>query len=92
MTVRVAEFKFDVKYINTVEIDNLLGTFFKSNRIFGTKRSKINLLQKTIDWSNTNWAEYKISELKYGNKKLLNVWKYNQVRLVLTDFASVNLY
>ena len=38
------------------------------------------------------WTEYKIFELKYGNKKQLNVWKYNQVRLVLADFASANLY
>ena len=31
-------------------------------------------------------------ELKYRNRKLLNVWKYNQVRLVvLADFASINL-
>ena len=35
------------------------------------------------------WTDYKIFELKFGNNKLLNVWKYNQVRLVLADFASV---
>ena len=29
MTVRVTEFNFDVKYINTVEINNLLGTCFQ---------------------------------------------------------------
>ena len=33
----------------------------------------------------------KVFELKYGNRKLSNVWKYNQVRLVLTDFTSINL-
>ena len=36
--------------------------------------------------------EYKIFELKYGNKKLSNVLKYNQVKLVLAVFASNNLY
>ena len=35
------------------------------------------------------WTDYKIFELKFENNKLLNVWKYNQVRLVLADFASV---
>ena len=37
------------------------------------------------------WTEYKIFELKYGKRKLSNVWKYNQVRLVLAGFASINL-
>ena len=29
MTVRVTEFKFDVKYIYAVEINSLLGTYFQ---------------------------------------------------------------
>ena len=33
------------------------------------------------------WTEYKIFDLKYGNRKLFNVWKYNQVRLVIAVFA-----
>ena len=46
----------------------------------------------TIDHRIQNkWREYKIFELKYGNRKLSNIWKYNQVRLVLADFASNNL-
>ena len=32
------------------------------------------------------WTEYKIFELKYGNRKLSNIWKYNQVRLILAFF------
>ena len=36
-------------------------------------------------------TEYKIFELKYGNRKLSNVWKYNQVGLAVADFASINL-
>ena len=33
------------------------------------------------------WTEYKIFDLKYENRKLFNVWKYNQVRLVIAVFA-----
>ena len=32
------------------EIKNLVGTCFKSNRMFGTKHSKTNRLQKTIEY------------------------------------------
>ena len=31
-----------------------------------------------------------IFELKYGDRKLSDIWEYNQVRLVLADFASIN--
>ena len=53
---------------------------FKSNQIFGTKRSKIHRIQNKL-------IEYKIFELKYANRKLSNVWKYKQVGLVLVDFC-----
>ena len=33
----------------------------------------------------------KIFELKYGNKKLSNIWKYKEVRSVLAGFASICL-
>ena len=33
--------------------------------------------------------EYKIFELKHEDIKLSNVWKYNQVRLALADFAFI---
>ena len=50
-------------------------------------------VRKQIDYKRTliqnKWIEYKIFELKYGNRKLSNVWKYNQVRLVLTVFISI---
>ena len=35
--------------------------------------------------------EYKIFELKYGNTKLSNVWKYKKVMLVHAVFASACL-
>ena len=31
----------------------------------------------------------RVFELKYGDRKLSNVWKYNQVSLVLAVYASV---
>ena len=44
-------FKFDVKYISTVKLKTYQVRVFKSNRIFGTKHSKTNGLQKTINKS-----------------------------------------
>ena len=51
-----------------------------------TKSSNLNRLKKTIGYK-TN--KYKIFELKYGKRKLSNVWKYNQLRLVLAVFVSI---
>ena len=56
--------------------------------MFKTKCSKINWLQKTIEYKK-NRIESEIFELKYGNRELSNVWKYNQVWLVLAVFISV---
>ena len=36
----------------------------------------------------SKWSEYKIFKLKWGNIKLPNVLKYNQIKLVLDVFAS----
>ena len=63
---------------------------FKRNQMFGTKCSKINRLQKTIEYKK-KWKEYQILKLKYGNWKLQDVCKYNRVRLVLAVFVSVCL-
>ena len=60
---------------------------WRSNRMFGTKHSKINRLQKTIEYQK-NWTKCKIFEFKYGNRKLSIILKYNQVKLVLAVFAS----
>ena len=52
--------------------------------MFGTKHSKINRLQRTIEYE-TNEQSTKY-ELKYGNTKLLGNKKYNQIKLVLAVF------
>ena len=54
--------------------------------MFGTKYSKTNQLQKFHQVPN-KCIEYKIFELKYGNTKLLNIWKFEIVRLLLVAFA-----
>ena len=38
------------------------------------------------------WTDYKIFELKYGNTKLLENTKHNQVKLVLAVFVFAYLY
>ena len=38
------------------------------------------------------WTNYKISELKYGNTKLLGNTKHNQVKLLFVVFVSAYLY
>ena len=72
---------------------------FKSNRMFGTKHSKIfKSIAKDHQIPNKS-TEYKILKLKYGNTKLLGNIKYNQLKLVFTVFAfaflnqaSIKLY
>ena len=68
----------------------------KSNPILGTKHSKTNQLQSTIEYKDyrlpNKWTENKILELKYGNTKLLGNTKYNQVKLIVAVFASAYLY
>ena len=44
------ESKFDVKYFNTVKSTTQQVRTFRSNRMFGTKYSKTNRLQKTIEY------------------------------------------
>ena len=53
------------------EISNLVGTYFKSNRMFETKCSKINRLQNVIEYKPNEQST--TFELKYGNRKLPNV-------------------
>ena len=53
------------------EISNLVGTCFKSNRMFERKCSKINRLQKVIEYKPNEQST--TFELKYGNRKLPNV-------------------
>ena len=60
------------------------------SKVIVTKHSKINRLQNDHRMQNKWTEEKEIFELKYGNRKLSNVWKYNQVRLVFADFASIN--
>ena len=55
--------------------------------MFGTKHSKTNWLQKTIEYQ-TNELNAKYFKLKCEYIKLSNVFKYNQVNLVLAVFAS----
>ena len=53
--------KFDVKYINTVQLKSTTYQVrvFKSYQIFETKLSKINRLQKTIEYkANEQNAKY----------------------------------
>ena len=57
--------------------------------IFETKHLKMNRLQNDHRIQN-KLAECKIFELKYENRKLSNVQKYNKVRLVSADLASIN--
>ena len=76
MTVRVTEFKFDVKYINAVEINSLLGTYFQKKSNFWNKtfeNKSITKDHRLIEYK-TNEQNTKIFELKYGNKKLLNMF------------------
>ena len=40
----------------------------------------------------SKWTDYKIFELKYGNTKLLENTKHNQVKLVLAVFLPAYLY
>ena len=65
MTESFTESKFDVEYVSTVKSTTQQVRVFKSNQIFGRKRSKINLLEKTI--------EYKANE--QGMKDLNEIWK-----------------
>ena len=65
---------------------------FKSNRIFGTKHSKINQSQKTIEYQTNEQSTIYVFELKSGNTKLLGNTNYNQVKLVLAEFASAFLF
>ena len=45
-----------------------------------------------IDQMPNKWTDYKILELKYGNTKLLENTKHNQVKLVLAVFLPAYLY
>ena len=73
MTESSKESKYDAKIvINTVKSTAQQVFVFKSNRMFGTKYSKTNQLQKFHQVPN-KCIEYKIFELKYGNTKLLNI-------------------
>ena len=65
MTESFTESKFDVEYVSTVKSTTQQVRVFKSNQIFGRKRPKINLLEKTI--------EYKANE--QGMKDLNEIWK-----------------
>ena len=56
--------------------------------MFGRIHLKTNRLQKTIKYPTNE----QITELKYGNTKLLGNTKHNQVKLVLAVFVSANLY
>ena len=60
---------------------------FKIDRILGTKLSKINRLERAIEYKTNKKST--IFEWKFGNRILSNVWKCYQVRLVLADFAFV---
>ena len=59
-------------------------------------KSNLNVWNKTFETKSiikdhqiqNKWTEYKIFELKYGNRKLSNVWEYNQVNFVLVVFPS----
>ena len=53
--------KFDIKYVNTVKLTTEKVYVFKSNRMFGIKHSKINRLQKTIEYQ-TNEQSTKYSK------------------------------
>lgn len=58
MTESFRECKFDIKYVNTVK-STTQWVRVKSNRIFETKCSKINQLQKTMEYkTNEQSAEY----------------------------------
>ena len=57
--------------------------------MFGTKHpKKIDCKRPSNTKQPNKWTEYKIFKLKYGNAKLSNVLKYNQVKLVLAVFTS----
>ena len=60
---------------------------FKIDRILGTKLSKINRLERAIEYKTNKKST--IFEWKFGNRILSNVWKCYQVRLVLAAFAFV---
>ena len=63
------ESKFDVKYVNTLKSTTQQEHASKTYRMFGTKRSKINRLQKTV--------EYKTNE--QSKKYLIEIWKQKAV-------------
>ena len=58
--------------------------------MFGTKYSKINELQKTIEYQ-TNEQSTKYANWNMEKKKLLGNTKYDKVKLVLAVFASTFL-
>ena len=55
--------------------------------MFGTRHSKINRLQKTIEYQKNEQSKYKIFELKYGNTKLLGNTKYNPGKVSTSIFC-----
>ena len=71
---------------------------FESNGMFGKIKhsSKYKTFENKSITKNyliqKKGIKYKIFELKYGNTKVLNVWKYIKVRSVLAVFASAFLY
>ena len=87
ITESFTECKLDVKYVNTVKSLILVVRVFKIDRILGTKLSKINRLERAIEYKTNKKST--IFEWKFGNRILSNVWKCYQVRLVLAAFAFV---
>ena len=65
MTVRVSDSKFEIKCVNAEKSTTQQVRVFNSNRMFGTKRSKINRLLKTI--------KYKTNEQSKNNG--IEIWK-----------------
>ena len=96
MTENFTKSKFNVKNVNTVKSSWMKKIKYskvvekiKHSNDFKTFKNKS--VTKN-HWMQNKWLEYKIFELKYGNTKLSNVWKYKKVRLVLAVFASTCLY
>ena len=102
-----AESKFDIKYVDAVKAITQYGRLFKSNQMFGTKHSKTNRLQKTIECKTKNvldddriTANSEVSTPVKVAKTMNRVhyirieicrYKFNQIRLALVAFASTCL-
>ena len=80
VTAKISESKFNVKYVNTVKprTSNVWNKTLEDKSIAKDHRMR------------KKWTEYKIFELKYGNTKLSNVLKYNQLKYLQFLFLFIS--